>query len=125
MSLYALGLFVFSSETALFEGLRRREDWRHAQQSRFGARDATQFLGPGQDTVSLGGQLVPLVGGSFSAIDTLRAMAAEGEASQLVRGDGLIIGTFVITGLDTENAFLLVDGIPRRVDFTLDLLRVE
>lgn len=125
MTLYALGLFVFSTDTALFDGLRRREDWRHGQQSRFGARDAFQFIGPGQDSITIGGTLVPQVQGSFTSLDTLRDMAAEGEVYQLIRGDGRVEGGFVITGLDTDAGFLLIDGIPRKVDFTLELARVE
>lgn len=125
MQLAALGLFVFQLATLPFSELRRRQEWRHARVQRVGARDAAQFVGPGEDTVSIGGVLLPEAAGSYAAIDTLREMAAQGERYPFVDGTGRVWGSFVITGLDEGRTHLLNNGVPRKVDFTLDLLMVD
>ena len=122
--LAALGLFCFQLDALLYNDYRRRMGWRHAKDPRIGVRDAVQFVGPDDDTISLGGTIVPFVHGSFTALDTLVAMGDTGETYQFVRGDGRVEGSFVLTGLDTQGSDLMIDGVPQRVDFTLDLLRV-
>lgn len=64
-ALLALGLFVFSMDSLPFSELQRRTDWRHAKNERHGARPASQFLGPGEDKVTLLSALIP--GGFISA----------------------------------------------------------
>lgn len=125
MYLAALGLFIFEFATWPFDELSRRSDWGHASAARVGARDALQFTGPGDETVSIAGKLAPEAAGSFSAITTLRAMADEGDEYQLVLGTGDVWGGFVIVGLDERRKFLLVDGTPRLIDFTMDLKRAS
>jgi len=125
MQLGALGLFVFQLATLPFSELRRRQEWRHGRVQRVGARDASQFLGPGDDTITIGGVLMPEAAGSYAAIETLRAMAGEGDRYPFVDGTGKVWGSFVITGLDEGRGYLLDNGVPRKVDFALDLVLVD
>lgn len=122
--LLALGLFVFQNDTLAPDELQRRTAWKHARASRVGARDASQFLGPGDDSVTLTGLLLPGVTGTFASLRKLREMADEGDSWPLVTGAGQVLGNFVILSLDERQAFLTVDGIPRRTDFSIELERV-
>ena len=124
MTLAALGLFVFELSSASFDELNRRTDWRYATGARVGARDAHQYVEPGDDIISIPGTIYPEAIGSYGAIDTLRAMAEEGEAYQFVEGTGKVLGSFVIVGLDEGSRTFLDNGVPRRKDFQLDLKRV-
>jgi phage protein U len=124
MQLASLGMFVFELDTALFDAVRRRRGWRHSREARVGARDASQFAGPDDESIELPGCVMPAAIGSFSAIDTLVAMAETGETYQFIRGDGRVEGSFVITGLDTDAGYITIDGVPQRVDFTVSLFRV-
>lgn len=123
--LAALGLFAFQLETAPIDGIARRADWKHARAARVGARDAFQFVGPGDESVRVGGTIAPGTVGKFSSIETLRSMAATGDTYQFVRGDGRVLGSFVILSLDDEGKYLTVDGVPMKVDFVLELARVD
>ena len=125
MQLAALGLFIFEFATWPFEEMTRDADWGHASAPRVGARDALQFTGPGDERVSIAGKLAPEVAGSFSAIETLRAMADEGDEYQFVLGTGDVWGGFVITRLSEQRKAMLVDGTPRLIDFTMDLKRAS
>ncbi len=123
--LAALGLFVFETDSVLFDKLQRERDWRHPRTERFGARPAAQFAGPGEDRITLSGMLVPEIMGDYYALETLAQMAAEGEAWPLVDGYGNVIGTFTIERLTEDRGNLLDAGEARRTNFTLELSRAD
>lgn len=123
--LMALGEFVFSLPTLAFQDLFRRTSWRWAENSRIGVRAASQFLGPGEDTITLAGLLVPQMIGDASSIRQLRALGDQGEAWPLVDGTGRVHGAFVLTDLEERQTMLLQDGVPRRTDFSITLKHVD
>jgi phage protein U len=125
MNLVSLGMFVFSLPTLAHDELQRRCDYRHARNARVGARDAVQFLGPGDDTVSLSGSAYAELSQGAASLDELRDMAATGEHWRLVDGSGRVFGSFVITGIDERQKHFFPDGTPRRIDFAIDLLLVD
>lgn len=123
--LAAIGMFVFETNSALFDRLRRSRDWRHDRSDRFGARPASQFLGPGEDRISITGTLVPELVGDYFAIETLARMADEGEAWPLADGLGNVIGTYTIERIDEEKDNFTEEGIARRNAFSIELARVD
>lgn len=125
MYLMALGMFIFETGTLAHEEMQRKADWQHARSQRVGARDATQFTGPGDETISLSGSVYTEIADGRVSIDDLRAMADDGDAMPLVDGTGTVFGNFVITAIDERHSFLMADGLPRRIDFGIDLLRVD
>lgn len=123
--LAALGLFVFETDSALFASLRRERDWRHESTERFGARAAFQFTGPGEDRITLTGSLVPELLGSYSAMETLAAMADQGDAFTLMDGGGHVVGSFVVARISEDKGNLVDNGAARRNDFSIELVRVD
>lgn len=121
----ALGMFVFGLPTLAYQTLRRQSTYRHASNARMGAAPAYQFVGPGDDTITLSGWIAPEVSGSGGSLELLRRMAATGKAYMLVDGTGQVYGAYVIPDIledQTEhNAF----GMPRRIAFTVQLQRVD
>ena len=91
--LLALGLFAFSIDTLAFDEIARRADWRHATSPRIGARDATQFTGPGVETIALPGSVYLEIADGRVSIDELRRMADTGDAWSLVDGRGYVYGS--------------------------------
>jgi len=122
----SLGQFVFSLSTLAYQELQRRTSWKHASTSRVGGRNARQFTGQGDDTITLTGWFAPDQGiGKLASLTELRTMADEGDAYALVDGTGTVYGAFVIEGLDEGQSLHQKDGTPRRVEFTLNLTRVD
>lgn len=121
----SLGMFAFSIPTLAHDELQRRSDWRHARAGRVGARDATQYVGPGDEKVSINGSAFAELSDGRASLDQLRAMAGSGEAWPLVDGAGRVYGAFVIETIDERQKFFLPDGTPRQIDFGIDLLLVE
>lgn len=122
--LAALGMFVFDTSSALFDEMSRTREWRHESTNRFNADPASQYSGPGEDRISLMGELVPELAGDYSAMETIAEMAATGEAYPLADGYGQVFGDFVILRLDENKKHLTDDGRPRQNVFAIDLKRV-
>ncbi|WP_327196653.1 phage tail protein [Sphingomonas sp. Leaf23] len=121
----SLGLFPFSLPTLAHDDLSRRTAWRHATSPRVGARDATQYVGPGEETVSIGGMAHAELADGRACLDQLRDMAGTGQAWPLVDGAGTVFGAFIIQTLDEKHRALFPDGTPRAIDFSIELLRVD
>ncbi len=119
-----LGQFVFSLSTLAYQDLQRQTEWRHASTSRIGARPASQFLGVGDDTLTLQGLILPEFG-ARAWLDDLHEMADTGAAWPLVDGTGRVYGQWVIT--DKQETGTLFDraGQPQRVEFRITLKRVD
>ncbi len=124
-SLMSLGMFVFSVPTLAFDELQRKTDFRHARNIRIGARDATQFIGPGDDTITLTGSAHVELSDGPASLDKLRDMGTSGETWPLVDGSGKHYGAFVIEGVDETGKAFLPDGTPRMIGFTVQLMRVD
>ncbi|WP_340618382.1 phage tail protein [Xenorhabdus entomophaga] len=121
----ALGLFVFMLKTTPYQSFQHKQSWRHAFNSRVGARPAWQFIGPDNDTVTLSGELYPeLTGGSLS-LTALKLMADSGKAWSFIDGSGAIYGMFVIESIDETKTEFMSGGAARKISFTLTLRRVD
>lgn len=121
----ALGMFVFSLETLAYQEFQRQTDWRHGSTSRIGTNPARQYLGRGEDSITLPGVLLPGLAGSPLGLDTLRTMADTGKAWPLVQGDGRIFGLWVIESLSETRTLFFRDGAARRIEFNLKLSRID
>jgi hypothetical protein len=121
----AFGMFVFGLGTAAYQELQRQTAWRHAAQGRVGARPARQYLGPGDDTITLTGTLLPQFTGGQQNLDQLRAMANQGAAWPLIEGNGSYYGLYVIESLRESKSHHMRDGSAQRIEFTLVLQRID
>ncbi|EZQ18965.1 oxidoreductase [Halopseudomonas bauzanensis] len=121
----ALGLFVFSLPTAAYQDFQRQTAWRHPSSNRVGAGPVRQFVGKGDDTITLSGLIVPELAGKRLSLDTLRLMGDSGKAWPLVEGTGRIYGLWIIENLSETATLFFSDGAPRRIEFSLTLQRVD
>lgn len=125
LTMLALGLFVFGLDTLAYQELQRRTDWRHGATDRLGARAALQFLGAGEDVITLPGTLMPGVAGDSASLDRLRTMGDSGQAWPLVASTGTVVGQYVIVAIDDRRTAFLPGGAARQIDFAIDLKRAD
>lgn len=121
----ALGMFVFSLHTLAYQELQQKTEWRHPTTNRVGAAPARQFLGRGEDSITLPGVLLPELAGTMLSLDVLRQMADTGKAWPIVEGNGRIRGLWVIESISETRTLFFADGAPRRIEFSLELKRVD
>lgn len=119
------GMFVFGLDTAAYQELQRASTWRQEAQNRVGRRPARQFLGPGDDTITLSGTLLPQFTGGQQNLDELREMAQQGHAWPLIEGHGTYYGMFVVTTLNERKSRFMRDGAAQQIAFDLTLERVD
>ncbi len=123
--LAALGQFVFALDTLAYQEMRRTTAWRHPSNSRVGAMPRATTSGPGDDTITLTGLQAPEFAGERRALDRLRKMAGSGAAYALVNGAGEPFGVWVIESIEETGSIFVREGVPRRVEFSIQLARVE
>lgn len=116
-----LGAFKFSLNTLAFSEMQRSASYRWAAQERFGALDALQYTGPGEDGITLPGILYPEFRGGHNQISDLRALAAQGRPLKLIAQSGRVVGLWVIENVAEGRSVFGPDGLPRRVEFVLKM----
>ena len=121
----ALGFFVFMRQTLPFQSMQRDAEYRWPSNSRIGKRDAFQFLGVGEEKITLSGELYPEITGGKLTLTAVRLMAEEGRAWPLLSGNGMIYGMYVINSVSETGAEFFTDGSPRKITFNLTLTRVD
>lgn len=119
-----LGMFPFSIPTATYQQLQRSTNWRHPSNSRVGDMPAYQFLGRGEDTITLEGSIVPEFGSQMS-ITALRTMGDTGKAFPLISGKGKVFGLYLINDLQETQTIFFKNGLPRKIEFSLKLTQAQ
>ncbi|CAQ43903.1 phage tail protein [Stenotrophomonas maltophilia] len=117
------GTFVFSLSTAAYEQLQRQMTWRHASSERLGARPARQYVGPGDDSISLQGTISAELVDNLQVLDELRELADQGKPQALVEGSGRVYGAYLLVSLSETRKEFFPDGTPRLIEFQLQLER--
>ncbi|CAG9221123.1 Phage tail protein [Burkholderia gladioli] len=122
----SLDQFVFSLTSAPYKELQRQRNWKHARNARVGARDASQFTGVGDDTITLNGMVAEDNAiGKTASLDQLAKMGDTGEAYVLVNGSGVVYGAFIIESLNETATYHRADGVARKIEFNLTIKRVD
>ncbi len=124
--LMSLGQFVFMTTSLAFKEIQRQRSWNYANNAVAFGRAKKQFMGAGEDSVTLPGLIYEEYGfGSRFALDDLASMADTGQGFVLMDGSGYLYGVYVIDSIDETKSFLVDNGVPRKVDYTLKLSRAD
>ena len=121
----ALGFFVFMRQTLPFQSMQRDAEYRWPSNSRIGKRDAFQFLGVGEEKITLSGELYPELTGGKLTLTAVRLMAEEGRAWPRPSGNGMIYGMYVINRVSETGAECFTAGERRKITVNLARTRVE
>ena len=119
------GLFVFELRTLPYQQLQLSRNWRHVKNDRVGRSAKWQYVGAGENQLTLGGLLYPEITGGNLSLGAVSTMAYTGLAWPLIDGVGSISGLYVLSGLlETHQEFDRY-GKAKRIEFTLSLQRVD
>lgn len=116
-----LGTFTFKVNLAVYNQFRRTTSYRWPAQERVNRIANRQFVGPGEETVTLSGVFYPQMTGRYAVMDDLRTLAAQGKPQLLTGGTGHVFGYFVIERVEDSASVFLKQGIPKQVEFTVEL----
>jgi hypothetical protein len=120
--------FIFSIDTAAYQSLQRRTEWRWPAQDRLWNDPARQFTGRGNDEITMEGVILPAYRGGLGQIAAMRELAdaalRDGSGARpllLVTGYGDVLGEWVITGIEEEQPAIGPSGAPLEQRFRLTL----
>lgn len=116
-----LGQFSFEINTAAYQALRRNTDWRWPKQDRLTKTPIRQFVGSGDDKITLSGRIYPQHGGGLGQLDAMRRVAETALPLMLIDGEGKVYGEYVIENISEMQSNILAGGKPRRIDFTMKI----
>ena len=119
------GLFVFELRTLPYQQLQLSRHWRHFKNDRVGQSAKWQYVGVGENQLTLGGLLNPEITGGNLALGAVSTMAYTGLAWPIIDGIGSIYGMYVITGLQETYQEFDRYGKAKKIEFTLSLQRVD
>jgi phage protein U len=117
----ALGDYRFSMSTAAYDTFKRDTKWRWTSQERLNRAPAKQYVGPGEDVITLDGVIYPHYRGGLEQVDRIRDEADKGEPLLLVDGLGYVYDYWVITSLSETHTRIWQSGVPLRQQFSLTL----
>ena len=124
--LMSLGQFLFKIDTLSFTEIQRQRAWIYAENEVAAGRAKKQYTGVGSDTITLPGLIYEEYGFGYRfAVDELATMASTGQGFVLMDGSGYLYGVYVIDNIDETKTYLLDNGVPRKVDFTIKLSHTD
>lgn len=121
----SLGLFVFAVDSTAYQSLQRQSAQRWQGSERIGLRATQQYLGKGEDSITLSGVLMPEFTGGETNLALLQTMAESGKAHVLLNGSGEALGLWIITNIRENHSEFFRDGKARKIEFSLSLKRID
>lgn len=119
------GMFVFQLSTLPHQQIQQSRNWRHVKNERINRSASWQYIGAGDDTITLSGLLYPEITGGEVSLTALTSQAYVGRPWPLIDGVGQIYGMYVITGLNITRSELDRYGRARKIEFTVTFERVD
>jgi phage protein U len=114
--------YYFNLNTAGYDELKRATSYSIAAQTRLTRRNALQAVSKGSEVLTLAGVVYTKKSGG-GQLERLRAIGFRMEPLTLTTGYGETLGIWYLTRIDEDQAYLFMDGMPRKQTFTLEFER--
>jgi hypothetical protein len=125
MSLYVLGGVVMDTRPFNADKFDRTASADLVQKAVMGGLQPSEFMGEGEDTLTITGQLLPFKTGGLTELDVIDEMRRTGARFPVMRGDGKRLGTYAITGLTERHDELMRNGVGFTVQYSVSLRKVQ
>jgi len=96
-----------------------------ANKALIGRRPGYEFMGEGEETWTLSGQLLPTKLGGLDELEMLHDMRRNGDRIMVARGDGKILGWYAVQSISEGHEKLGPDGVGQVIKHSIKLLRVD
>jgi len=123
--LYQIGPLTLDTRPFNADGVRRSADAAFAAKPVIATLSPREFMGEGEDRITVSGQLLPFKTGGLSELETAHSLRRQGVAMPVVRGDGRSFGWFVIERISETHRELMRDGVGFVVRYSLTLVKTK
>ncbi len=111
------GLIPFMRQTLPYSELQQNADYRWPTNSRIGQRAAAQFLGVGDEKITLSGELRPEITGGAISLLTIKLLADEGPPGRLSAGTARSTGCTLLRVFQRPAAIFILTARPAKSCF--------
>ncbi|ROS05702.1 hypothetical protein EDC56_1251 [Sinobacterium caligoides] len=116
-----LGKIKFSVSTRAYNSLSRSTSYRWGEIETLNSVSDKQFLGGGEDDITLAGVIYSHTGAGVTRVDEIRDIAGKGQPLLLVDGRGFIHGYWVIKSIsESQTAFGFL-GVAKKQEFSVQI----
>jgi phage protein U len=121
--LYALGPLDFEVAPFNTHEVERANSADFAAKDLVGRRKGHEFVGAGDERITMRGKLFPHKLGGLGALGILNALCDSGTPQMLMRGDGTPLGWFLVERVRESSSHLDGRGVGKMIEFEVELLR--
>lgn len=122
--LYQIGPLTLDTRPFNVDDFSRKTGGDHAAKDVMGTLRPREFMGEGDETLTMSGQILPMKIGGLTELEMARSLCKGGTHVPVMRGDGLALGWFVIDSVAERHKHLMRDGVGFAVQYDLQLTRV-
>lgn len=115
-----ISTFPFNADEASRDGAAD-----FAEHGLLGRMPGREFMGEGNNRMSLVGQILPTKFGGLQDLETLHKMRRTGTRAPLVRGDGVMLGWFALESIREDHSLLNTQGVGQIVRHELRMVEVD
>jgi hypothetical protein len=116
-----LGAFQFSLSTAAYQAFSHSTSFRWQGIERYGQIPAQQYTGPGEESITLSGDIYPSFAGGTGQLASMRRVAATGKPLLMIDGRDYVWGKWVINSIEETKEIFFDDGTARKQSFNMKI----
>ena len=123
--LYTLGALTLDTRPFSVESMERDADAAVVAKLVMGILPPKEFMGEGEEDITLSGQLLPLKIGGLDELEIAHEMRRKGARFPVQRGDGWRPGWYAITKVRERHEDLTRQGVGFVVKHTITMVKVQ
>ena len=124
-TLLNIGPLQFEIDPLNAHAIDRSASAEFARKDVIGRRQVYEHTGEGADKYTIRGRLFPLRLGGLGVLALAHTIREKGSAQMAIRGDGLVLGWFVITDIEEGHTYLSADGVGQLIEVTVEMERTD
>ncbi len=103
----------------------RKADADFAKKDILGRAPVYEAIGPGEDVRTIRGRLFPFKLGGRGALALADAIRLSQAPQMVVRGDGTVLGWFIITSINEREENLAANGVGQLIGVDIEIKRAD
>lgn len=123
--LYSIGSLMLDTRPFSADDMSRNASADFAQKPLMGTMQGKEFMGEGEDRITLSGQLLPFKLGGLTELEMAHSFRVSGQRLPVLRGDGKRLGWYVIESVTERHKDLMRDGVGFFVEHSITLSKVS
>lgn len=123
--LYSVGPLTIDTMPFSISEFQRSASADFAQKPLMGTMPGLEFMGEGEDKITLSGQILPFKTGGLTELEMAHSFRSSGQRLPVLRGDGKRLGWYVIESISESHKELMRDGVGFFISHSISMTKVS